>query len=231
MGSSECADVDPAYRKYEGCDQHPVTVRSFWIGKYEVTFDEYLAFVLDNRDFKPPPDQGWGRGSRPVINVNWEEAQAYAAWLSKVTGKAFRLPTEAEWEYAARANSTKHYWWGDDVNEGGKVWANCANCGSEWDNQKTAPVGSFSENGFGLHDMHGNVWEWVEDDWHESYKGAPNDGSAWTDKSRGSLRVLRGGSWDGDAQNCRSAVRFGNRPGYRNGSVGFRLSRSVALGP
>jgi formylglycine-generating enzyme required for sulfatase activity len=166
-----------------------------------------------------------------VINVSWEEAKAYAVWLSKVTGKPFRLPTEAEWEYAARAKSTTRYWWGDNVNEGRKVWANCANCGSEWDNKKTAPVGSFPENGFGLHDMHGNVWEWVEDDWHDSYNKAPDDGSAWVDEPRGSDRVLRGGGWGNDARLCRSAVRYGYRPDVRDFFVGFRLSRSVALGP
>jgi formylglycine-generating enzyme required for sulfatase activity len=231
MGSSECASVEPKWEDYTGCPQHGVTVADFWIGKYEVTFDEYLAFVLDNRAFKPPQDQGWGHGSRPVINVSWEEARAYADWLSKVTGKPFRLPSEAEWEYAARANSTKRYWWGDNVNEGGKVWANCANCGSEWDNKKTAPVGSFPENGFGLHDMNGNVWEWLEDDWHESYEGAPNDGRAWVDKPRKSYRVIRGGSWFDDASNCPSAWRWDYGPGTRDTDVGFRLSRSVALGP
>ncbi|MFL7870751.1 MAG: SUMF1/EgtB/PvdO family nonheme iron enzyme, partial [Anaerolineales bacterium] len=216
MGSSGCADVDPELKKYEGCDQHPVTVRTFWIGKYEVTFDEYLAFVFDKgTTYKPPPDEGWGRGSRPVINVSWDEARAYAAWLSDVTHKEFRLPTEAEWEYAARANSTKSYWWGNDVNEGGKVWANCSNCGSEWDDKMTAPVGSFPENPFRIHDMNGNVWEWVEDDWHDSYEGAPDDGSPWVDNQRGPFRVIRGGSWGNDAHDCRSAFRGFDTPDYR----------------
>ena len=111
--------------------------------------------------------QDWGRKTRPVINVSWNEAKAYAEWLTEVTGQSFRLPTEAEWEYAARAGSETHYWWGDDIRQDGRVWANCSDCGSEWGGERTMTVGSFAANPFGLHDMHGNVWEWVEDDWHD----------------------------------------------------------------
>ena len=126
--------------------------------------------------------------------MSWDDAQAYVKWLSSITGKAYRLLSEAEYEYAARAGSETKYPWGDDIKLNGKAMANCDGCGSQWDNKQTAPVGSFAANQFGLYDMVGNVWEWTEDCWNESYQGAPADGSAWTsgDCSR---RVVRGGSW------------------------------------
>ena len=160
----------------------------FAVSKFEVTFDEWdacfelggcLVNAADQPSHAALPGP-WGRGKRPVINVSWGDAQEYVAWLSKETGKSYRLLTEAEWEYAARAGSTTNYSWGDDIRKEGKVMANCNGCGSEWDNQKTAPVGSFAANAFGLHDMHGNVWELVEDCWSENYDGAPVDGSART---------------------------------------------------
>lgn len=235
MGASDCPSDGPPTDNSgildRGCPQHPVAVKPFQLGKYEVTFDEYSAFVLDMDGFELPHDQGWGSGARPVIDVSWDDARAYAEWLSTVTGQPFRLPTEAEWEYAARAGTTTSYWWGDEVRKGGKAWANCSGCGSEWGGKRTAPVGSFPANGLGLHDMHGNVWEWVEDDWHGSYEGAPDDGSAWVDHPRGSDRVTRGGSWFNDSSYCRSAHRSYDSPDARNDSVGFRLSRSVAPSP
>jgi formylglycine-generating enzyme required for sulfatase activity len=227
MGSSDCVPDDPRFE----CPQQKVTVQPFWVGKHEVTFDEYSAFVLDVDGVELPNDSGFGRGSRPVINVSWKDATAYAEWLAKRTGERFRLPTEAEWEYAARAGTETEYWWGDDVRKDGEVWANCRDCGSEEGGRKTAPVGSFPANHFKLHDMHGNVWEWVEDDWHANYKRSPDDGRAWKDNPRGSLRGVRGGSWFYDAAFCRSAYRNGYSPDYRRYGLGFRLSRSVALGP
>ncbi|MFN2218193.1 MAG: SUMF1/EgtB/PvdO family nonheme iron enzyme [Anaerolineae bacterium] len=227
MGSSDCKPNSET----DECPQHPVTVPAFWMGKYEVTFDEYLAFVMDRDDVRVPPHEDWGRGDRPVINVSWDEAKAYAKWLQKVTHQPFRLPTEAEWEYAARAGSEKNYWWGDDIRQNGKVWANCTDCGSEWGGKRTMPVGSFPANPFGLYDMNGNVWEWVEDDWHSSYDYAPDDGRAWNDDPRGTFRVIRGGSWYDDAHNCRSARRNYVWPFLRSNDLGFRLARSVTLGP
>ena len=209
-GQSDC-DAKGAESHDVNVRRHSVTIQPFEIGKYEVTFDEYSAFVLDTDGVELPHDERWGRGSRPVINVSWDDAKAYAEWLSRVTGKPFRLPTEAEWEYAARAGTTTNYWWGDEVNQDGKVWANCYGCGSEWDGKRTAPVGSFPANGFGLHDMHGNVWEWTEDDWHDNYNGAPDDGRSWTDDPRGSYRVIRGGGWYLGARYCRSAFRSRRR--------------------
>src|SRR5262249_33933509 len=156
----------------------------------------------------------WGRGKRPVINVSWGDAQEYVAWLSKETGKSYRLLTEAEWEYAARAGSTTDYSWGDDIRKGGKVMANCYGCGSEWGNHKTAPVGSFAANAFGLYDMHGNVWELVEDCWRENYDGAPVDGSARPTCDDG-WRVARGGGFGNLPRGLRSANRVKLLAGHR----------------
>jgi formylglycine-generating enzyme required for sulfatase activity len=119
----------------------------------------------------------WGRGPMPVVNVSWRDANQYVAWLSAFTRKQYRLLTEAEWEYAARAGTVTRYFWGDDPRGGN---ANCNGCGSKWDLQQTAPVGSLKPNGFGLYDMLGNVWEWVEDRWHENYNGAPADAAIRT---------------------------------------------------
>jgi formylglycine-generating enzyme required for sulfatase activity len=184
-----------------------------------------------------PNDRGWGRGPRPVINVSWDEAKAYVEWLSRTTGKAYRLPSEAEWEYAARAGTSTAFALpapdgSDDI--AGKHLANCARCGSEWDNRETAPVGSFAANRFGLHDTAGNVWEWVEDCWNESYSGAPNDGSAWTSGDCG-RRVLRGGSWVDLPEDLRSAFRNWFSTDDRLYYAGFRvattLSRSESVTP
>jgi len=204
MGSSDCEPNS----KTDECPQHPVTIQPFWMGKCEVTFDEYAVFILDTNRFELPHDENWGRRVRPVINVSWDEAKAYAEWLHKKTGQTgepFRLPTEAEWEYAARAGSQALCWWGDDIRQDSKVWANCSDCGSEGAGKRTMPVGSFTASLFGLHDMHGNVWEWVEDDRHDTYDMAPDDGKAWIDNRRGTRRVMRGGSWFNGARGCRSA--------------------------
>ncbi len=202
---------------------HEVEVGSFALGVYEVTFEEYERFArATGRD--RPNDRGWGRGGRPVINVSWEDATAYAAWLSAEAGEEYRLPSEAEWEYGARAGSTTRYSWGDDI---GRNRANCPGCGSRWDGDETAPVGSFAANAWGLHDMHGNVWEWVEDCWHENYVRAPRDGSAWTTGGNCSRRVLRGGSWLNNPRDLRSALRGRSATALRDGDVGFRVARTL----
>jgi len=190
----------------------------------EVTFDEFDACVALG-GCAEASDSGWGRRTRPVINVSWTDAQDYVAWLSKRTGKRYRLLSEAEWEYAARAGSDKAYAWGDEIGTGK---ANCDGCGSLWDNQQTAPVGSFAANKFGLFDMSGNVWEWVEDCYRDNYDGAPSDGTAVTggDCRR---RVVRGGSWGADPPFIRSASRFPRAPDYRSSSLGIRVGRT--LGP
>jgi formylglycine-generating enzyme required for sulfatase activity len=168
-------------------------------------------------------DAGWGRGRQPVIYVSWDDAQAYVAWLSKMTGKAYRLLTEAEWEYAARAGTTTAYFWGDEI---GKNNANCGGCGSQWDGRQTAPAGSFAPNAFGLYDMLGKVFEWVEDCSHDNYNGAPTDGSAWTAGDCKS-RVVRGGSWGINPQYLRAAYRDGVTTGARLSSLGFRVGRTL----
>ena len=207
----------------EGPQREVTIAYAFEISKYEVTFDEYDVFAKDTKR-ELPDDSGWGRGNRPVINVSWDDAQAYVKWLSGKTGKQYRLPTEAEWEYAARAESPTRYWWGDDI---GKNNAVCDGCGSQWDIQQTAPVGSFKANAFGLHDTAGNVWEWVEDCWYGSYDKAPVDGSAWLEANGGdcSIRVVRGGSWNDNPRNLRSAGRFRYGAVGANGSLGFRVAR------
>ena len=196
----------------------------------ELTFADWDACVAGGgcNGYKPA-DQGWGRGQQPVINVNWDDAQAYVAWLSQVTGKTYRLLSEAEYEYAARAGTTTAYPWGDDIKLNGTTMANCNGCGSQWDNKQTAPVGSFPPNKFGLYDMVGNVWEWTEDCVHQNYNGAPTDGSAWLEANGGDCgnHVLRGGSWVATPDYVRSAVRSGYSTVARNAATGFRVGRML----
>ena len=162
-----------------------------------------------------------------MINVDWDDAQTYAKWLSWITGKPYRLLSEAEYEYGARAGTVTTFPWGDDIKLDGKAMANCFGCGSQWDAKQTAPVGSFPANRFGLYDMVGNVWEWTEDCWHANYEGAPADGSAWTsgDCNR---RVIRGGSWDGNPPDLRSGRRFELNTDNRYNPLGFRVARTLS---
>ncbi len=200
--------------------QHAVTLTAFAIGKYEVTFAEYDRFARATGR-RLPYDEGWGRGQRPVINISWKDATAYAAWLSKQTGHTYRLPSEAQWEFAARAGTGTPYWWADSSEE---VQANCFNCGSQWDGKMSAAVGSFSPNGLGLHDTSGNVQEWTQDCYHNSYQGAPSDGSAW--QSAGcSQRVVRGGAYSSPADSLRSARRAQFEQETRLDNIGFRVVR------
>jgi formylglycine-generating enzyme required for sulfatase activity len=158
-----------------------------------------------------------------VINVSWNDAKEYAAWLAKKTGKSYRLLSEAEWEYAARAGTATKYYWGDDIGEGN---ANCIGCGSQWDSKQTVPVGSFKPNALGLYDMAGNVWQWVEDCWYDNYNGAPKDGSPAIEIS-GCRRVLRGGSWLNVPQLLRAARRDMYNSGIRFAIIGFRVARTL----
>ena len=177
----------------------------FAVGQYEVTFAEYDKFAEDTNKDKPS-DKGWGRDNRPVINVSWHDANDYAKWLSKQTGYIYRLPTEAEWAYAARAGTTTHYWWGNDI---GTNNANCDGCGSKWDNQKTAPVGSFAANNFHIYDTVGNVLEWCSDKY-----------------SNGLSNIIPFGSWTKSARyNASSVCRNYGSPDDRYLYVGFRLWR------
>ena len=208
----------------EGPQHKVVFAESFAVSKFEVTFDEWDACVAYGDCDPRVSDTGFGRGQKPVINVTWDDARRYVAWLSRMTGEPYRLLSEAEWEYAARAGSDKAYSWGDEIGKGN---ANCNGCGNSWDAKQTAPVGSFDPNQFGLYDLHGNVWEWVEDCYQDNYNGAPTDGTAWTagDCSR---RVDRGGSWDGLPGVLRSAFRGRNTTGGRGSNLGFRVGRTLS---
>ena len=202
--------------------QRKVTiVDPFAVSKYEVTIDEWDACVAYG-DCEPI-DPRWGRGRLPVIRVTWDKARHYAAWLSNVTGKPYRLLSEAEWEYAARAKTQTAYSWGDKIGQGN---ANCLDCESPWGGRQTAPVGSFAPNAFGLYDMHGNVWEWVEDCYNRNYIGAPINGSAWT-ASDCPQRVARGGGWNDDKDLLRSAFRFRLGPDVRHEYLGLRVARTL----
>jgi formylglycine-generating enzyme required for sulfatase activity len=203
--------------------QHNVSIASaFAVSKFDVTFTDWDACVSVG-GCPPVRDSGFGRGTKPVINVTWDEAGQYVAWLSRMTGRPYRLLTEAEWEYAARASTTTAYYWGDQI---GKVNANCNGCGSRWDNRETSPVGSFNPNAFGLYDMAGNVLQWVEDCYHDSY--APRDGLESTTEDCYS-RVLRGGSFAFNPQDLRAAGRYWGTPGVRSNFIGFRLARSLRV--
>ena len=209
-------------------DERPVRTvtipRPFAIGKYETTFAQWDACAAAGACRPGVADVGFGRGERPVILVSREDAQAYAAWLSRLTGKPFRLPSEAEWEYAARAGSRTKYPWGGEVGRGN---ANCDGCGSRWDDARTAPVGSFPANRFGVHDAIGNVYEWVEDCGGYSYDGAPSDGAVREPDGPCTQRMMRGGSWLSLPRASRPANRVRNPAGYRDVNIGFRVARSL----
>ena len=213
--------------RYDNEDpQHEVVLPTpFAVSRFVVTFADWDACVSvggcpqEGR----ASDAGWGRGTRPVIYVSWDDAQAYVAWLSGMTGKAYRLLSEAEWEYAARAGSTTAYFWGEEI---GKNNANCNGCGSQWDSRQTSSVESFKPNDFGLHDMAGNVFQWVQDCYHGNYDGAPDDGSAWISGGCG-FRVVRGGSWYSSPELLRSAIRVRFTPNDRYNNLGFRVGRTL----
>jgi formylglycine-generating enzyme required for sulfatase activity len=204
---------------------HRVTIaRPLAVSKFEVTFEQWDACVAIGA-CAHVPDSNMGRGTQPVLNVSWDNVQQYVVWISTMTGRPYRLLSEAEWEYAARAGTTTAFSWGDEI---GKNNADCNGCGSEWDSRRTAPVGSFAPNRFGLYDMHGNVWEWVEDCLHTNYEGAPKDGSAWIAQGDCNHRVVRGGSWAGSPVGLRSALRFWYSADDHGNDLGFRVARTLA---
>ncbi|MGD8619280.1 MAG: formylglycine-generating enzyme family protein, partial [Gammaproteobacteria bacterium] len=205
---------------YDESPRHKVMLPGFSISKYEVTFAEYDRFARATGR-RLPNDEDWGRASRPVINVTWKDALAYTEWLSRKSGRSYRLPTEAEWEYAARAGGASRFWW-DDTEAG--IHANCFNCGSEWDNRQTAPVGSFPANRFGLHDMAGNVQEWTLDCYQAGYTDAPSDGSAWL-IPQCTQRSVRGGGYTSPLDSLRSAKRGQYDQESRLDNIGFRVVR------
>ncbi len=217
MMGSPLNEVDR--RDDEGPQRKVTIARPLAVGKFEVTFAEWEACAAGGgcAGNPNPSDAGWARGRRPVIHVSWYDAKEYAVWLSRKTGKSYRLLSEAEWEYAARAGTTTRYAFGDTIERGQ----------TQIFERQTAHVGSFPANAFGLHDMHGNVWEWVEDAWHPDYQGAPIDGSVWSGGDL-SLRKLRGGAWGYDhPHQQRSANRYWLAPDHRNYLTGFRLARTL----
>ena len=203
---------------------HKVTItRPFALGIYEVTFDEWQACFIEGGCAHVPDDHNWGKGRRPVMNITWFETQKYLEWLSKKTGHKYRLPTEAEWEFAARAGTTTEFWWGNQV---GENLANCRDCKSLWSKKRSAPVGSFKPNPFGLYDVHGNEWEWLQDCWNPSHIGAPIDGSVRLDGNC-KFRVIRSGSWYYFSKNMRSAWRSKNDVRVRSYGIGMRVLREL----
>jgi len=208
--------------RYDEKPVHPVTIaKPFAAGKYEVTWEEWEACVAeavcdDGPVTKSGGDNGWGKGRRPVIEVSWHDAKTFVAWLnSKVPGKPYRLLSEAEWEYAARAGMTTQYHWGNEYD------SSKAN-----DGNKTVPVGQYAPNGFGLYDMHGNALEWVQDCYRESYDGAPADGRPVPD-APDCPRVLRSGAWSYGPRVLHAGNRYATAPADRMNIVGFRVARTL----
>ncbi|WP_092235571.1 formylglycine-generating enzyme family protein [Bradyrhizobium sp. Gha] len=214
MGSN-----DTPYEKPEHLIRIP---KPFAIGRREVTFAEWDPCVDAGACKVRPEDHGWGRGDRPVINVSWEDTKLYVAWLSQKTGQKYRLPSEAEWEYAARAGTRTPFWWGKEAGVG---HAQCDGCGSPI-KQQVVPVGSFRPNGFGLYDTSGNAAEWVEDCWNDSYRNAPKDALPWTSGDC-RLRVLRGGNFLSKVSDVRSSARFRYDVDVRYYANGFRVVREL----
>ena len=199
-----------------------VTVETpFAIGRTEVTVGQWNACV--EAGACPHNNEAARAPSTPARDVSWDDAQLYVKWLTKISGKPYRLPTEAEWEYAARGGTASRYWWGEEMRRGS---ANCKDCGEPWQADGPAPAASFAANGYGLHDMNGSVWEWVEDCWHSSYKNAPADARAWAE-SFCNVRVIRGGSWRDGASYMPATTRFKYDASVRHSQNGFRVARDI----
>ncbi|WP_343668342.1 formylglycine-generating enzyme family protein [Paraburkholderia heleia] len=202
---------------------HRVTIsHSYALAKYAVTVAQWNACVAAGACPRLSSENN-ASPNAPVRDVSWDDAQQYVKWLSKVSGKPYRLPTEAEWEYAARAGTETRYWWGNDMRKG---TANCKDCGPPWHVEAPDDVGSFPANAFGFYDMAGGVWEWVSDCWHNSYKNAPNDGHSW-DEPNCQTRVIRGGSWRDGAGYMLAATRFKYDSSVRYEANGFRVARDM----
>ncbi len=202
---------------------HKVTIKkAFAIGKYEVTVGEWNSCVNAGA-CRPTSDEVQNIDDMPVRDISWSDATDYVNWLSKTTKQNYRLPTEAEWEYAARAGTSTTYWWGNSMQPGK---AHCKDCGGQTSSDSPAKVGSFDPNPYGIHDMNGNVWEWVNDCWHRNFNGAPSDGSAWGEGNC-SVRVIRSGSWRNDKTYVHSASRFKYDAYIRYIQNGFRVVKTL----
>ncbi|NBC35979.1 SUMF1/EgtB/PvdO family nonheme iron enzyme [Novosphingobium sp. FSY-8] len=225
MGSTPAlnrsAGVWKMFDAMEGPQRRVTIAKPFAVGRYSVTFAQWDACVADGGcNGYRPDDNGWGRGRRPVINVNYTDAMAYVAWISKKTGQRYRLLSEAEWEYAARAGTNTVFWWG------AKVSPDYANYGNVYD--RTTEVGAYPANRFGLHDMSGNTAQWVADCHHATLKGGPTDGSAWDADQDCKLRNVRGGGWSLMDWTMHVAQRIGDPIAARNNHLGFRVARDLA---
>ncbi|MBR9884414.1 MAG: SUMF1/EgtB/PvdO family nonheme iron enzyme [Oceanospirillales bacterium] len=219
MGDLHGAGDDNEYPVHE-----VIISKAFAFSRFEVTFAEYDQFAQATG--RPlPDDEGWGRDNQPVVNVSWQDAKAYTRWLAEQSGQPYRLPSEAEWEYVARAGTETKYWWGDELSQ---KMAVCDGCGTQWDGDRPAPVGSFPANPWGIHDLNGNVDEWVEDCYNGTYDGAPTDGSARTGNSC-SHRVMRGGSWFEIPRLIRSASRYRHPANTSRNSWGFRVALDLPI--
>lgn len=204
---------------------HRVNItKPFAIGRYEVTFKEWNSCLNAGACTQDPDDHKWGKKGRPVINITWDEALTYIKWLSEKTGFRYRLPSEAEWEYAHRAGTTTDFWWGK---EAGENKANCKDCKSEWSAKSSAPVGSFEANPFGLFDTTANVFEWVQDCWNPDHQDAPNTTEPrMTGNCK--FRVIRGGSFYYFNKVARASYRAKNPPGVKSYWLGFRVVRELS---
>ncbi len=227
MGSPE----DEVQRDNNEGPRHKVTIDyTFEIGKYEITFNDWRKCVAGGgcRGYRPK-DAGWGRGKRPAIYISWNDAQSYIKWLNRTTGYRYRLPTEAEWEYVARGQTKAPFSTGDSIsaaqaNFNGEHPYGKAPTGEY--RRKTLPVGSFAANKYGVYDIHGNVYEWVQDCWSPSHVGAPIDGSARSDGDC-NFRIMRGGSWVTHGYQMRASKRLRYTTDYRYDDYGFRLARTI----
>jgi formylglycine-generating enzyme required for sulfatase activity len=232
MGSPK-VEID---RRENESPQHQVTVPSFFMSEFPITQTHWATVAQWPKvkiDLKISPANFKGT-DRPIETVSWHEAIEFCARFSKYTSRSYRLPSEAEWEYACRACTTTPFHFGETITTELANYRGIYNEVYEWSGsygpgptgeylEEITPVNKFSPNAFGLHDMHGNIWEWCQDDWHENYIGAPVDGSVWINDNNSSIKVLRGGSWNNDPKECRSAIRVDDYAINRDLNVGFRV--------
>ena len=201
---------------------HEVTIPAFFASQSEITIAQWQQCYQSGACLHKAANE-FDDDSLPVTNVSWKDTQKYTEWLSNQTGKKYRLLSEAEWEYVARAGTKSLFWWGDTMEQN---QANCLKCGSRWDEKQPAPIKSFAANPFGLFDTHGNVWEWTQDCWHNDYQQAPNDGSSWQSENC-KYRVIRSGSYFGEATSMYSSNRNSTTDDKRLSNIGFRVARGI----
>jgi formylglycine-generating enzyme required for sulfatase activity len=216
---------EPGREHDEGPTHTVIVSKRFAVSKFDITFDEWEACARRGPCAKEIRDYGWGHGRQPIISINWNDAKVYVQWLSTQTGRPYRLLSEAEWEYLARSGSTGGRF--DLTQFAGTGKASCKGCGSQWDSRKTAPVGSFPPNAWGLYDLQGNVWQWVEDCWQNGYENASSNTTP-VDLEDCPKRVQRGGAWNFELRGLRPAFRYANPPLSRDASFGFRVARDLS---